>query len=126
MLISRQYSNSLPSNGTVDCAGYLYKTSLRPKFRKRFYILKNNMLYYYINQQHDGIPKGWIKLTEDPEKIYLDEKKKNNFHLETFEGKEYSVVCPTPEEAKIWTTSIKNSILSHPKQNSNDENVQNS
>jgi len=83
----------------AKATGWLYKTGNRNKnsWKKRFFILKDNYLFYYNTDNEKKELKGkWIRLTEAKFEIVGDKKKKSNVFV--IHPKELSI---TSEDNKI-------------------------
>eukprot|EP01096_Ripella_sp_DP13-Kostka_P004224 TRINITY_DN16387_c0_g1_i2.p1 TRINITY_DN16387_c0_g1~~TRINITY_DN16387_c0_g1_i2.p1 ORF type:complete len:463 (+),score=179.30 TRINITY_DN16387_c0_g1_i2:60-1448(+) len=108
MLAKANMNTILPAIGNYSCSGYLYKTSRRPKLRKRFFVLSDGKLRYFINQQ-SALPKGEMALPSDPEDVAADRSNPTIFTMLSDKNR-YSITCPSEEERDLWVSAIKNEI----------------
>jgi len=120
----------------AKATGWLYKTGNRNKnaWKKRFFILKDNYLFYYNTENEKKELKGkWIRLTEAKFEVVGERKKKSNVfvihpkELAFVEKKEdtkeepkskkskekeifYELTGSDKEDSEKWATLIKDII----------------
>ncbi|EGC29497.1 hypothetical protein DICPUDRAFT_93138 [Dictyostelium purpureum] len=119
--------DSLFSNAQIK--GWLFKmTSNEKKWQKRWFVLKNNCLYYFKNEKDEDHPKVIIpleglKVTLVSDLVFEIEdstvgtiksvKLKQTGPIEGQHSK-YLLKAPTIEESNKWVDSIRNNVLGSP------------
>lgn len=101
---SPEYS---PLLGTPDKQGYLTKQGgLVRSWKKRWFILKNNYLYYFKSPNHLGDTKGAVSLEEVvAQRAQFPGKTDHGFTIRT-PDRLYNIYADSEQDANEWVTAI--------------------
>ncbi|KYQ88885.1 pleckstrin (PH) domain-containing protein [Tieghemostelium lacteum] len=123
----KMVNDSMFSNAQVK--GWLYKmTSNQKKWQKRWFILKNNCLYYFQNEKDEDNPKVIIPLeglrVQKSSELVLEIEDPTVGTIKSvkltpqgpIEGQhcKYSLKATSPEETEKWLKAIRNNTLGSP------------
>jgi len=93
-------------------SGYLYfhQRGFMGGWKKRYFVLKDNLLSWYKNETKIGTKPIGVIYCEDARLYEMDEKeveRQNCFQIDSGKGISYDVAADSLEEMKEWMTEIR-------------------
>uniref|UniRef100_A0A7S4PCT9 PH domain-containing protein n=1 Tax=Paramoeba aestuarina TaxID=180227 RepID=A0A7S4PCT9_9EUKA len=80
-----------------------------PSWRRRYFVLKHGVLYYYAEEKSTPTPKGAISLKEGIQ-VQKDKKQKGLFSIDGGQGRLFQINAGTEEERDAWIAAILSAV----------------